>query len=579
MGNIIPKILARKVLSGFVLIMVLGVGYYAYTKYFTTTAATRYMTASAEKGTLIVSISGSGQVSVLSQVDMKSKASGEITGLYVALGQEVSAGTLLVAIDASDAKRAVRDAETSLETAKLELDKTLEPLDELTLLQSENSLTQAKESKKRAEDNLKKAYEDGFNSISNAFLELPSLMVGLQDILYGTTLAAGGQPNLSYYADSIKNYDEKALQYKNDTSSAYQEARLSYDKNFLDYKSISRFSNTKTIEALVDETYETTKSIAELVKRTNDFIQFYQDKLTERMLKPNPSSSTHLSSLVTYTGKTNSTLSSLLSIKRTIQDSKEAIVSAEQSIKEKELSLAKLKEGPDTLDIRAKKIAIQQREDALLTAGQALADHYVRAPFNGVIAKVSAKKGDAASAGMALVTLITKQKIAEVSLNEVDVAKVKVGQKTTLTFDAVSNLSITGSVAEIDAMGTVSQGVVTYSVKIGFDTQDERVKSSMSVSAAIITDVKPDVLLVPNSAVKTDALGKYVEVLNSGTVPTRTNVETGLSNDTTSEITNGLKESDKVVTQTITSTTQTTTQNTGIRIPGLGGGGGGGPGR
>ncbi|MBI2637791.1 MAG: hypothetical protein HYW88_02720 [Candidatus Sungbacteria bacterium] len=204
MANLIQKILARKILSGIVFIAIFGIGYYAYTKYFTTTVAMRYVTASAEKGTLIVSIAGSGQVSVSNQIDMKPKASGEITGLYAALGQEVGAGTLLVAIDASDAERAVRDAETSLETAKLELDKTLEPLDELTLLQSENSLTQAKESKKKAEDNLKKAYDDGFNSISNAFLDLPALMVGLQDILYGTTLAGGAQPNLSYYADSIK---------------------------------------------------------------------------------------------------------------------------------------------------------------------------------------------------------------------------------------------------------------------------------------------------------------------------------------------------------------------------------------
>ena len=100
--------------------------------------------------------------------------------------------------------------------------------------------------------------------------------------------------------------------------------------------------------------------------------------------------------------------------------------------------------------------------------------------------------------------LITKQKIAEISLNEVDAAKVKVGQKVTLTFDAIDGLSITGEVSEIDALGTVSQGVVTYGVKIAFDTQDERVKSGMSVSAAIITDVKQNVLLVPNAAVKSN---------------------------------------------------------------------------
>ena len=105
-------------------------------------------------------------------------------------------------------------------------------------------------------------------------------------------------------------------------------------------------------------------------------------------------------------------------------------------------------------------------------------------------------------------------------------AKVKVGQKVTLTFDAIEDLSITGEVAEIDTLGTVSQGVVNYAVKIVFDTQDERVKSGMSVSAAIITDVKQDVLLVPNAAVKSND-EQYVEVLENN-IPRNQTVETGL---------------------------------------------------
>lgn len=169
--------------------------------------------------------------------------------------------------------------------------------------------------------------------------------------------------------------------------------------------------------------------------------------------------------------------------------------------------------------------------------------------------------------------------MAEISLNEVDVAKVKVGQKVTLTFDAISDLTIAGDVSEIDTIGTVTQGVVYYNVEIVFNTQDSRVKPGMSVSSAIITDMKQDVLLVPNSAVKSDNSGQqYVQMLQNN-VPVNQTVETGFSNDTMTEITSGLKEGDKVVTQTITAstattaTTQTTSQNRstggGIRIPGL----------
>jgi multidrug efflux pump subunit AcrA (membrane-fusion protein) len=343
------------------------------------------------------------------------------------------------------------------------------------------------------------------------------------------------------------------LQYKEDTRTKYQTGRDKYDKNLDDYKAASRFSATSTIESLVNETYDTTKSIAESIKSANNLIQFYKDKLVERNLKPNILADTYLSNLSSYTSETNGYLLNLLSAKNTIQSDKEILAGT-------------------GFDIRDQEIKVAQAENSLSEAKEKLADYYIRAPFSGVVAKLNVKTGDSASSGSAVATLITRQKIAEISLNEVDVAKVKVGQKVTLTFDAIENLNITGEVTEIDALGTVTQGVVNYSVKIGFDTQNERVKSGMSVSATIITEVRQDVLLVPDAAVKSNG-EQYVEMLENN-VPRNQTVETGLSNDTMTEIKNGLKEGDNVVTQTITgnttNTTQTTSKNTGgMRIPGF----------
>jgi multidrug efflux pump subunit AcrA (membrane-fusion protein) len=107
----------------------------------------------------------------------------------------------------------------------------------------------------------------------------------------------------------------------------------------------------------------------------------------------------------------------------------------------------------------------------------------------------------------------------------------------------------------------------------------------MSVSAAIITDVKSDVLLVPNSAVKSQNGSSYVEVFTSplplaesgiigspsSTPPNRVNVEVGLSNDSQTEIISGIKEGDGVVSRTILPNSNSTTTT-----PSLFGGGGGG---
>jgi len=270
------------------------------------------------------------------------------------------------------------------------------------------------------------------------------------------------------------------------------------------------------------------------------------------------------------------------------------IQAAQDKIREKQEALLKLKTGADPLDIQSSELTVKQRESALFDAKEKLADYYVRAPLDGVIAKVDAKKGDSASPASILATLITRQKLAEISLNEVDVAKVKVGQKVTLTFDAVPDLTITGQVAEVDAVGTVSQGVVTYTVKIGFDTQDDRIKPGMSVSAAIVTEAKPNVLLVPNSAVKSQGGVSYVEIVEGDdrntalaanatgailkNIPRRQQVEIGMASDEFTEVTSGLKEGDIIVTRTIqptaAQTTQTQQQSGGLRIPGLNTGGG-----
>lgn len=566
--------MAHKIISAIVLLGLVGFGYWGVRAITNTSGEARYVMAAVQKGTLVVSITGSGQVSASNQVDLKPKASGDVIYIGVQNGQDVQVGALVAELDARDAEKAVRDATTNLESAKLSLTKLQKPADALSLTQAENALAQAEQSKVNAEADLAKAYDDGFNTIASAFLDLPGIMQGLNDILYSSTVAlSSGQKNVSAYADIVKDYDKRVIQYSSDADTKYQAARDVYNKAFDDYKTATRVQDPVALEALLNETYITVKTVAESVKNTNNLIDFVEDRLTEHLLHIPSADAAYQTSLDTYTSKTNSHLSELLSILTTIKNSRDAIENAGRTISEKQESLAKIKNGADPLDLQSQELAVRQKENALLDAQEKLADYFVRAPFAGTIAKLSVKKADSITSGTVVATLITKQKIAEISLNEVDVAKVKVGQKVTLTFDAIDGLSIAGEVLEIDTVGTVTQGVVTYNVKLGFDTQDDRIKPGMSVSAAIITDVKQDVLVVPNSAVKSQGNTHYVEMFDtplaqdlstqgvpSVVLPRQQVVEIGLSNDTSTEIISGLKEGDQVVARTITAITATTQQ-------------------
>ena len=525
---------AHKIISVIVLITLLGGGYWSYKKFTNTDSDIRYITAKVAKGTIIVSISGSGQVSSLNQIDIKAKASGDVIYLPVKDGQRIGGWGLLAQLDDKDAQKSVRDAEVNKESAHIALEKLK--------IQKSNENMNA---------DLAKAYDDGFNTVSNVFLDLPGIMTGLNDMFFKSSTGTGQQRNIDWYEGQIVSNDhDKTVILKQNLIDAYDKANKAYEVNFENYKIISRTSDNIIIEALIKETYDANKLISDAIKNANNYIDFINSSIAKSNANTPAIINTHKSILNTYTAKTNTHLLNLLNTKTSIKNYKDAFPNSD-------------------LDIQSAILSLKQKENALQDAKDRLEDYFIRAPFPGTIAKVNIKKSDTINSGTVVATLITNTQLAEISLNEVDVAKIKEGLKVNLTFDALPDLNISGIVADIDSIGTVSQGVVTYIVKISFDTQDVKVKPGMSVSASIVTDIKQDVLIIPNSAIKSQMGENYIENFNisllpsveelvgsiSKIMPNKTPVEIGLTNDRESEIISGIKEGDEIVIKSITPTT------------------------
>jgi RND family efflux transporter MFP subunit len=133
-----------------------------------------------------------------------------------------------------------------------------------------------------------------------------------------------------------------------------------------------------------------------------------------------------------------------------------------------------------------------------------------------------------------------------INLTEVDVVKVSVGDKVTLTLDAFEGKTFTGKVISIDTVGSVSSGVTAYPAVIKFDTQETGIYPNMTAQANIITQVKDNVLLVPSSAIQTQNGQATVRVIKNGQ-PSTVAVQTGAASDTETEITSGISEGDTVV--------------------------------
>jgi len=594
----------HKFITFLVLAALAGGGYYGYQKMTQKPAETRYVLGTVERGSLIVSVSGTGQIAAYDQVDVKSKVSGDVISVSVAKDQVVKEGAVLAQLDTRDARAAVNDAEIALESAKIKLDDLLAPLDPQTLLQARNAVSQAERDLEKAkstfetidadtEHALATTYEDGYSQVSSSFYKLSDYMKDLRDVM-GTDKSE--DENISAYK-LILGANSIYIQRLQDD---YAAAKQLYDINYASFREVFSDADRPAIYKLLTDTLNTAKPVfraLESARHMYDAITLvsysqYRIASTIDKLKPNIESDTgSVSSVISSLQQTIDTIDTTVAdTPGKIKDAGLALKSAEEKLAEKKQALDDVEAGVDQLDIRTQRNVVAQKEAALRDARQRLADATVRAPFGGVIAAINVKKGDSVSSG-AVATLITEQKIAEITLNEIDVAKVKIGQKATVTIDALSDLSITGEVADIDTVGTVSQGVVTYKVNIVFDTQEEKVKPGMSLAAAIITEAKLDTIMVPTAAIKSSASGYYVEMLDdpvpaaatgtngsssssftSATAPRQQAVEVGLSNDTTTEITSGLTEGDKVIVSTIKPTTTTTSAQGSSLFGGIGGG-------
>ncbi|MDD4830547.1 MAG: efflux RND transporter periplasmic adaptor subunit [Candidatus Pacebacteria bacterium] len=575
--NIAGKIIRHKIVSFIIAAIAIAGGTFAFNA-LGGASQIRYVLAAAEKGNIITTVSGSGQVSASKQVDIKATVSGDVISVNAKVGDEVTKGQIIARLDSTSAQKSVRDAETNLESAQLALEKILKPAEDLDILKAENSLEQAKQAEIQAEENLEKSYQDSVAALETIFIGLPNIMVRLHDLIIGTSIFTD---NINYYVNAAKKYDSAISQYGSRVSSSYENSSEEYQEIFNKYLKISRSSDRQDIENLVEEAVvaardisETTKNAADLISHSYNVIPATQGKTV---------SDSNLASLNSDAATIKTYLTSITSAKNSIQSCKQALINAELSIAEKEKTLEDLKAGPDELELRSQQISISQKEEALAEAKDKLNDYTIIAPFDGVIAAMEVSQGDSIasiSSYGTIATIITKSRVAEISLNEVDASKVEVGQKASLVFDAIDDLAIVGEVSEVDTIGTVSQGVVSYNVKILFDAEENRVKPGMSVSASIITEADQNLLLVPSSAIQGTEGYYYVETLSAENIlsgqnatgsegvfslsdPIQKSVEVGLSDDTMVEIIRGIEEKELVVVKTIIQTVQSGSSSQG----------------
>lgn len=211
----------------------------------------------------------------------------------------------------------------------------------------------------------------------------------------------------------------------------------------------------------------------------------------------------------TFTAKTETTLSVELSGNKSLEI--ENLLIHEGSYVDKNSDLFRVTAKTAEEYLKEFKDAVESADDNLENAENKLSntqdnvdDYTITAPISGTVITKNAKVGDKiskSSSGTTTMAVIydLSTMTLEMSVDELDVSSIKVGQSVEITADAVEGETFTGTVTNVSLQSSYSNGVTNYPVTVTLDDTGSLLPG-MNVDAKIILDSSENALVIPASA-------------------------------------------------------------------------------
>lgn len=211
----------------------------------------------------------------------------------------------------------------------------------------------------------------------------------------------------------------------------------------------------------------------------------------------------------TFAAKTETTLSVEISGNKSLEI--ENLLIHEGSYVEKNSELFQVTAKTAEEYLKEFKDAVESADDNLENAENKLSntqdsvdDYTITAPISGTVITKNAKVGDKiskSSSGTTTMAVIydLSTMTLEMSVDELDVSSVKVGQSVEITADAVEGETFTGTVTNVSLQSSYSNGVTNYPVTVTLDDTGSLLPG-MNVDAKIILDSSENALVIPASA-------------------------------------------------------------------------------
>ncbi|MCX8068472.1 MAG: efflux RND transporter periplasmic adaptor subunit [Anaerolineae bacterium] len=236
---------------------------------------------------------------------------------------------------------------------------------------------------------------------------------------------------------------------------------------------------------------------------------------------------------------------------RTIRGpSAEELAAAWASVESAKAQLDRVMSGPTEEEVAIAEAAVEQARAALEAARRNLEKAVLKAPFDGLVSAVNITPGEMAPTGRPAISLVDVSAFQiTVNVDEMDVARLRVGLPAEITLDALPDITLTGRVERIGPAATLVEGAVAYPVLIVLDPTDAPVRVGMSANVTIRVEELSDQLLIPNWVVRIDqTTGQpYVYRRTADGNLERVDVRLGVRYEGYSQVLAGLNEGDVLV--------------------------------
>lgn len=495
-------VVRRPYLTAILVIIAAGGGWW----YYSGNKQTAISSVLVKKGTVSQVVSVTGTVKPANEVKLSFEKSGRVAVVYHEVGDRVSAGAYLVALDSADISAQLLQAKAVVKSNQAKLEELKNGTRPEDLLVSQVSV--------------QNAVNDATNDIKNGYVNTDDAIRNKVDQFILNSRSAAPQLSFTISDSQLKINIENG--------------RPILEKMLTSWNSsLETLPNTSDVRPFINEAKEN-------LRMTQDYL----DKIALAV-----------NSLTTNSNISQSTIdgykAAIVLGRSNVTAALNSLTASEEKLNNALSQLALKEAGTVSEQITAQEAVLEGSQASVLNLEAQLAKTVMVSPIGGVVTKQEAKVGETVPVSTPIVSVISESKYEiQANIPEADISKVKIGDVAEVTLDAYgSDVLFNAAVTEIDPAETIIDGVATYKTTLQFKDNDSRIKSGMTANTDIYGDKHENVLYIPGRTVSTKDKVKTVNVVGLGNSLSETVITTGLRGSNGDvEILSGLKEGDKVKT-------------------------------